>query len=421
MWLEDNIGNIARTYAGGTPSRSVVSFYKGDIPWVKSTEVNRKSIKHTDEHISKEALAGSSAKLIPMKTPLIAMYGATAGQVSFLEIEATANQAVLALVPNELNSKFLFYVLSSLKEKIVFLAQGSGQPNLSKSLVDGQKIKFPKDSNEQMEIVSILESIDTVIEKTEDLVAKYEQIKQGMMHDLFTRGVDENGKLRPSYEDAPELYQEIELGQFPKEWDLKSLNEVCSKITDGAHFSPVPQDEGKIIANVKDIKHNAIDYEGCTKIIEEDFNSLCLQNCNPIDGDVLLSKDGTIGRVVRFRGDREIVLLSSIAIIRPEVGSVVSDYLAYALQSEFFDKQLFSLQSGSALKRIILKDIRELVFPVPKDQKEQNEISKRLDAIHKRIMTEKYYLEKLQEQKTGLMQDLLTGKVLVNVKRNEVA
>ena len=157
---------------------------------------------------------------------------------------------------------------------------------------------------------------------------------------------------------------------YPLGWSTKNLNDVTSLITDGAHFSPVPQEYGELIANVKDFGEQGIKYETCTKILEKDFNYLVRQNCSPKKGDILLSKDGTIGKVILFPGEMSIVLLSSIAIIRL-INEYDSDYTKHALRSFIFDKQLYALQSGSALSRIVLSDIRKLEIPYPELNQQQ--------------------------------------------------
>ena len=95
------------------------------------------------------------------------------------------------------------------------------------------KIFHPVLPSEQRKIAKILTTCDTVIEQTQSAIAKYKAIKQGILHDLFTRGLDANGKLRPNYHDTPELYKESELGMIPKEWDVKRLEELTEKIGSG--------------------------------------------------------------------------------------------------------------------------------------------------------------------------------------------
>jgi len=232
-----------------------------------------------------------------------------------------------------------------------------------------------------------------------------------MLHDLFTRGIDiQTGQLRPSYEEAPELYKETELGFVPVDWEVRDLLSITSLITDGAHFSPIPQEKGMPIGNVKDIKNGKIDYDNCTRILPQVFEELKRQNCSPKIDDVLLSKDGTIGRVVHFTDSIPIVLLSSIAIIRPNE-LAFPGYLATILKSEFFDKELYKLLSGSALKRITLRDIQKIKMPYPKEIEEQEIIANRIKSITDKIQTEQQTLAKYEQLKTGLMQDLLSGVV----------
>lgn len=111
-WEVKVLGNLVSSYSGGTPSRGIESYYKGDIPWVTSSEVNQDEILKTNQHITQDALDNSSAKWVEPNTVLVAMYGATAGQISMLRIRATTNQAVLAC-PSlcEISSDFLYYLM----------------------------------------------------------------------------------------------------------------------------------------------------------------------------------------------------------------------------------------------------------------------------------------------------------------------
>ena len=187
----------------------------------------------------------------------------------------------------------------------------------------------------------------------------------------------------------------------------KSLESICSLITDGSHFSPEPQTEGFPIVNAKDIPHGRINLETCTRIKREDWALLVKQNCAPVPGDVLLSKDGTIGRVVLYETDLGVVVLSSVAIIRPKA-SIDPGLLAYILRSEEFSRQLRILESGSALRRIVLKDIRRLEFSFPSLKPEQKKIAEVLSTVDKAIEQTEALIAKQQRIKTGLMQDLLT-------------
>ena len=187
------------------------------------------------------------------------------------------------------------------------------------------------------------------------------------------------------------------------------LGEACSLITDGSHFSPTPREEGYPIVNAKDIPKGRVELDTCTRISEREYRLLKIQNCPPLPGDVLLSKDGTIGRVVHYKEDLGVVLPSSVAILRPKT-IVTPAFLAHALRSHIFDRQLFRLQSGSALKRLVLGDIRKIRVPVPKLEI-QDGIAEILSTVDKAIEQTESLIAKYQQIKAGLMQDLFTRGV----------
>ena len=185
------------------------------------------------------------------------------------------------------------------------------------------------------------------------------------------------------------------------------LQVVCDLITDGSHFSPTPQEDGYPIVNAKDIPSGRINLGSCTRISPADWETLKMQNCAPRVGDVLLSKDGTIGRVALCESDLGVVVLSSIAILRPN-NAIDPGYLAQALRSDAFRRQLLVLESGSALRRIVLRDIRSLEFSFPQQKSEQTKIADILSTVDRAIEQTDALITKQQRIKTGLMQDLLT-------------
>lgn len=160
------------------------------------------------------------------------------------------------------------------------------------------------------------------------------------------------------------------------------------------------------IANVKDLRLGRVDIASCTRIAVEDFQALVRNGCSVRNSDVLLSKDGTIGKVVVYRQPEELVALSSIAIIRPSEG-VDSGFLGHALQSQDLNRQYGALASGSALRRLVLRDISRLVVPVPKLE-EQTRLATVLDAVDEAIANTEMLVGKLEQVRAGLLDDLLT-------------
>src|SRR5262249_11288823 len=127
--------------------------------------------------------------------------------------------------------RFLFYYLSAphFRPEITRYEKGSAQPGLNLSDVERLTIKYPP-LPQQCRISEILSTVDETIEQTEALIAKYQQIKAGLMQDLFTRGVTFHGKLRPTRFEAPQLYKESLLGWIPKEWEVGCLSEYLEPV-----------------------------------------------------------------------------------------------------------------------------------------------------------------------------------------------
>jgi type I restriction enzyme S subunit len=150
-----------------------------------------------------------------------------------------------------------------------------------------------------------------------------------------------------------------------------ALGNVLSLLTDGSHFSPRTVDEGYPYVTVRNLSEGKIDLEGCAKISENDFQDLRKNGCEPLVGDVLFSKDGTIGRVAQVTADSQFVVLSSLAILRPNPKLISSDYLTIILTSNEFQSAATRSKTGLAIKRVVLKTLRNLPICVPSlsDQK----------------------------------------------------
>ncbi|MEB5515272.1 restriction endonuclease subunit S [Vibrio cholerae] len=184
-WEVGAIGDSCRTYSGGTPSTSNKNFYGGGIKWITSSDLNQGVIHDVAGRITDAGLNGSSAKLVEAHTLLIALYGATAGVCAITRISAAINQAVLAIVPAEHNSEYLFYWFTRHKEVIIETYTQGGQPNLSGDIVRSIKLAFPP-VNEQTAIATILSDMDAEIQALEQRLGKTRHIKQGMMQELLT-------------------------------------------------------------------------------------------------------------------------------------------------------------------------------------------------------------------------------------------
>ena len=167
-------------------------------------------------------------------------------------------------------------------------------------------LKIPVDHpplSEQRKIAKILTTVDNLIEKTEALIAKYQAIKQGMMHDLFTRGVDAHGHLRPPYDEAPELYKESELGWIPREWEVALVDHVLERIIDYRGKTPTKTDSGIPLITAKNVRMGFIDEEPKEFISEREYDSWMTRGI-PLKGDVLFTTEAPLGNVAQITTDQ---------------------------------------------------------------------------------------------------------------------
>ncbi len=168
------IGDVFKTASGGTPLRSKEEYYKnGTIPWLKSGEIAQGYIFHSEEFITKEGMNNSSAKLFPINSVLIAMYGATAGQVGILKFESTTNQAVCAIYPNKIiKPEYLYWILKHQTDNFIKLSTGGGQPNISQQIIRNFQIPLPPLSVQE-EIVAEINAYQKIIDGAKAVVENY--------------------------------------------------------------------------------------------------------------------------------------------------------------------------------------------------------------------------------------------------------
>ena len=188
-WTIKTLGEIAQTTSGGTPSRKKLDYWNGNIKWLKSGELNDNYINEVEETITQSGLENSSAKIFSKGTLLIALYGATIGKLGILNLETSTNQAVCAIMPNkELETKYLFYFLFSIRNKMIKDAFGGAQSNISQTYLKQIKIPLPP-LETQKQIVKLLEKhlqhADKTGEFIESALNKAKQLKQSLLKSAF--------------------------------------------------------------------------------------------------------------------------------------------------------------------------------------------------------------------------------------------
>jgi type I restriction enzyme S subunit len=211
------------------------------------------------------------------------------------------------------------------------------------------------------------------------------------------------------------------LGSLPLPWQHASLRHACRRITDGSHFSPKSIDNGKFYVTVRNIDSGKVDLREAAQISSDDFEQLEKAGCRPSLNDVLFSKDGTVGKVAIVEND-DFVVLSSLAIISPQDGRLISKFLFYFLQSANGGKQIESLYAGAALRRITLDAIVGIWLPLPK-LPEQQTIANFLDhetaKIDALIAEQQRLVELLKEKRQAVISHAITKGLNPNAQMKD--
>ena len=342
--------------------------------------------------------------------------GNSCGFVNFLKTKFWSGGHCYSLenIHEEFDLQFLYYSLKGRESKIMGLRVGSGLPNIQQKAIKAFEIKYPESKPEQTRIAEILSTADEAIAHTESLIAKYQRIKTGLMQDLLTKGIDENGNIRSKETHKFVIKNGIEV---PEEWEVKTFNQLCSIIKDGTHLPPKRVTDGIWLLGVTNIIVGEWKITKSDTQISEDFYNQMHKNWQIEIGDVLLAIVGaTIGKVTQVPADfPKFTLQRSVCLLRGKNKELSNDFLRLFIESLYFQSLLWNEVNVTAQPGIYLDTIGKFLIRKPQFE-EQLMIVDRLSSIKETIDNLLANLNKLHSLKTGLMQDLLSGKVRVNIE-----
>ena len=401
--------NIAQWGSGGTPSRKIPEYYNGDIPWIKTGELNDDYIFETEEHITQEAIFHSSAKLFPENTVAIAMYGATIGKVGILGIAATTNQACACGVSNLLvNYKYLFYYARSQKDNFIKKGKGGAQPNISQEIIKSHEFPLPPLS-EQHRIVDRIESLfaklDEAKQKAQDALDSFETRKAAILHKAFT------GELTAQWRK--------EHGVGMESWDGLQWGSFIVSIEAGKNWNaegrPPRADEFGVVkvSAVTWGEFNEVESKTCT--VEEQWN----ENVQIHEGDFLFSRANTlqlVGNCVIVKSISRRLMLSDKILRFKFDKRVIPEYVLHFTRSNLYRNQIEQLASGNqdGMRNVSQKNMKLVEFPIPKLE-EQAEIVRLLDDLLDKEQQAKEAAEGVLEQI-----DLIKKAILARAFRGEL-
>lgn len=413
---------------GSFSMTNLIEFLESGVPFIKSEAVNHGRINFDKLFFISEKVHRLLYKSYVNKGDILFTKIGAIGRVAVYDgsLGTCNSNAATAKIKVDRSKADPSYVAHQLASERVFRdferSIISTPPRINLGEINAMEIACPSPP-EQRKTARILTTQDNLIEKTEALIAKYQSIKQGMMHDLFTRGVDARGRLRPTHEQAPDLYKQSELGWIPKEWEVKTTLQLASDESGSTTLGPFGSDlvstdyrtTGVPVVFVRDIKENEFCWKSNVFVSQTKANSLRAHSVRA--GDIVVTKMGLPPCVAAIYSNSmpNGIITADIIRHRPDKSKVNTVWLCAALNSDPTKRQVAAITAGVTRPKVTLADYRNLQVSYPLVE-EQSEIARRLTALNKKIDNERSALAKHQLVKQGLMQDLLTGKVRVNVE-----
>lgn len=411
-WESCQLRSCGVLIGGGTPSRARATYWNGSIPWasVKDFSDEQVFLYDTEEHISQEGLASSAANLVPENTPIICTRMAV-GRCALTTRPTAINQDLKAfLLKDGLDKRFFIRLLRYIGPELDKISVGSTVRGITIGDILSHTVLRPQNVDEQTRIAYVLDSIDKAIATTEAVIAKLKQVRAGVLHDLLSCGLDEHGQLRDPIA-HPEQFKDSPLGRIPKDWEVKTCETLCRSIVVGIVVTPAKyyEDTGIPVLRSANISEDGLFLDDLVFI---SARSNALHHKSIIrTGDVLTVRTGYPGSSCVVPSYLDGSNCVDLIISRPN-NYVLPEFLALWINSSSGKYQVLRVQGGLAQQHFNIGEMRRLLVPVP-DESEQLRIVALWSELKNLYEAEEDGYHKLQLLKSGLQDDLLTGRVRV--------
>jgi type I restriction enzyme S subunit len=395
-WKKIKIGQLAqRIISGGTPSTSKREYYGGNIPWLKTQEVNFKKIRNTETFITEEGLKNSSAKWIEANSIIVAMYGNTAAKVAINTIPLTTNQACCNITVDRsiADYRFVYYYLVKEYESLKSLSNGGAQQNLNSGIIRDYEIYLPPIKTQQR-IAEILSALDDKIELNRQMNQTLEEMAQAMFKHYFVDGIDREN--------------------LPDGWRMGKLQDVCLRITKGT--TPTTLKKSFVEQGINFIKVESINDIGDinkTKFnyIDDETNKL-LKRSQLMEYDILFTIAGTLGRTAVLTNDYLPANTNqAVAIVRSCGGKFLSYYIYYHLRQNGIQSELLSQTVQGVQANLSLTVLGNTPIIIPQNDQLAIYMNKIVDFTSL-IESNRQETELLSNTRDYLLPKLISGEII---------
>ena len=397
-WNYKKLGDVVTFQGGSQPAKKYFSNDKSE-GMIRLIQIRDYKNDNFITYVPKELCR----RFCDVDDIMIGRYGPPIFQI-LRGIEGAYNVALIKAIPNEeiINKNYLYYFIKN--EHLFKLIDGlsqrtSGQTGIDMDVLKKYIIPIPN-LTEQEKIAEILSTVDEQIENTEKLIQKNQELKKGLMQQLLTKGI------------GHKEFKETELGEIPKEWEVKKIGEISDFCSNGfvGTATPYYSEKGTFYLMSNNVRENKIDTRNMIKVNDK-FVSLYPRSKIYKD-DMLTVQSGHIGTSCVVTQEYDNCNCHALIITRFKKRFVDSNFISYYLNSDKGKDRLSSIFVGSTIKHINVKDLVKFFVPVPEIY-EQRKIVSILSSLDGKIEQYRNKKEKLEEMKKGLMQQLLKGKIRV--------
>ena len=406
-WAWVRLSDISNITAGGTPSRTISSYWNGDIPWVKISDISDKYVNSTEECITQRGLDNSSAKVFSKGTLLYTIF-ATIGTVGILNIDAATNQAIAGVTfYGEYDLDYMYYVAVGLKDLLVAKGKGMAQMNINQTILKSTPIPIPPLAEQRRivakieELLPLIEEYDEAEQKLSTLNANFpEMLRKSILQQAISGKLTERD---PSDEPASELLKHIQAEKakliaegkmkkekrlpvisnddqpfdIPETWTWSSIAETCTNIQYGTSEKSAPS--GKVaVLRMGNLQGGKIDYSNLVYT----SNDYDIERCHLEYNDLLFNRTNSkelVGKTAIYKAEIPAIYAGYLIRVTPIL--IDSDYLNYVMQSHFFKKYCLAVKTDAiGQSNINAEKLKRFVFPLP-PLAEQKRIVAKLEEI----------------------------------------
>lgn len=403
---------------GGTPSTKIQEYWEGSIPWITGADVVEQRIRDVRRYITIEAVESSATHVVP-KGMLLLVTRTGVGKVAVAPFDIAISQDLTGIIPTDNASvEYLFWTFNRANRHFLNMNQGTSINGIKRNDLMNFALPLPP-LPEQHRIATILSTVDAAIAATDEVIAKTEDLKGGLMQDLLTKGIDEEGRVRS--EETHEFCEKQGM-RVPEEWEVMKFSKILLKSPETGLWKSSEYFGGgyKIVRMTEFFKDDILN-PNCSESIRLSGKELEKYRLNSMDllfGRRSLKVDGAGRCVLVPELDEPIIYESSL--IRVTLNRQRADplYYLYYLNS-IGRRQISKIIRTVAVSGITGKDLQNILVSLP-PLPEQHRIAAVLSTVDRNLAAEHDHRARLQTIKQGLMQDLLTGRKRVPFNGGEV-